>query len=392
MRVGIASCYYNHNYGSMLQAYATQEIVKKIGCEAVTIQCNTPITYMLQSRSAYLIHKIFNFGIFKRKIREKNAQKRLEKYPEIAEYIKERDVLFDEFWKRHIKLSDLCADRRELKEFSDVLDAVVVGSDMLWHPINVEHDYFTLSFVPEDVKKISYATSFGTTVIPINMRYKYIDFLNRFYAISVRESSGVSVIDDLGVKKKATVVLDPTLLFTGDEWMGIQEDMPLIEEKYILCYFLGVNKEHRHFAEKLRTVTGYKIVALLHLDEFVEDDLEYADITPYNVGPSEFINLIRHAKFICTDSFHGTCFSVLNHKSFFTFNRFSEDNSQSTNTRIDSLLRELGLESRRVDCMASLNDIKHILECNINYSNVDSILDYERKKSVKFLKDALNKE
>lgn len=388
MKIGIASCYAHHNYGSMLQAYSTQKIIQNLGHEPVTIQCNAPINYMQQSKARYLYHKITNPDIVRKKIRELNAKIQLNRHADIKNNIRIRDQKFTEFCNNNINLSKLCPSRPALEELAGSFDAVVVGSDMLWHPVNVEHDYYTLSFVPNDTKKISYATSFGTTIIPKYQINKYKEFLSRFSSISVREKSGIDVIEKLKIDKDVQVVLDPTLLFDEKEWRGIREDNPFINENYIFCYFLGVNPEHRCFAQKLKKATGYKIVALQHLDEFVKDDIGYADLAPYNVGPSEFINLIGHAQFVCTDSFHGTCFSILHHKKFFTFNRFNNTNTQSTNTRIDSLLTMAGLEDRRININRSI-DIDKYLNIEVQYKDVDKKLKEKRSQSIGYLKNAI---
>ncbi len=390
MKIGIVSCYYNHNYGSMLQAYATQEIIKKMGDEVVTIQCCSPITYMEQSKLRYYYHKIINSDIVKAKVRQYQSKRKMRKHVEVIKGISVRNVKFDSFAKKSFYLSDLSNTRKELEALADSFDAVVVGSDMLWHPVNVEHDYYTLSFVPETVKKIAYATSFGTTQIPNYQVKKYRTFLKRFSAISVREKSGVEVIKKLDQNLKVEIVLDPTLLFTGKEWMKIQDKNPIVAENYIFCYFLGVNEWHRRIAKRISEYTGYKILMLPHLDEFVESDLDFADQFLYNIDPAEFINLIRNASFVCTDSFHGTCFSILNHRKFFTFNRFQDNNSQSTNTRIDSLLSTLGLSDRRINNESV--EISKLLSMEINYNDVDEILENKRKRSIEFLKNSLHSE
>ena len=389
MEVGIASCYYHHNYGSMLQAYATQRIIEQLGHSAVTIRCQSPITYMTQSKISYYFHKITNKDIVKTKIRQYRSKNKLKKYPEIVSQIAVRNKCFDGFAEKYFKLSSVNNNRKDLEKLTASFDAVVVGSDMLWHPINVEHDYYTLTFVPDNVKKIAYATSFGTTLIPNYQTEKYKFFLNRFDNIAVREKSGLTILEQLGISREGTVVLDPTLLFTGAEWMEIQDEKPFLDEKYIFCYFLGVDCEHRKFAEKIKEQTGFKIVALQHFDEFVEEDISFADEALFNVGPSEFVNLIRNAQFVCTDSFHGTCFSILNHKKFFTFNRFKANNTQSTNTRIDSLLTMLKLENRRIPLNCKTDDISQKLQSEIDYKQVDDLLKQDREKSVLYLKSAL---
>ncbi|RKM59560.1 polysaccharide pyruvyl transferase family protein [Butyrivibrio sp. XB500-5] len=389
MRVGIASCYYNRNYGSMLQAYATQKILEKLGHEAVTFQCLNPIKYMTQSKVRYYFHKFCSLDIVKSKIRQYKGKKEAVNNSEYLSDLIIRNEKFDDFYKKYIHLSEQNKTREDLTRLSLTMNAVVVGSDMLWHPINIEHDYFTLTFVPEPVKRISYATSFGTTFIPKYQRKQARDFLNRFNAISVREQSGVKVIEELGVNKPAKVVLDPTLLFSAEEWMVIQEQSPIVKEEYIFCYFLGVNKEHRRMANNLKEKTGLKIVTLPHLDEYVLGDENFGDYQLYKVGPSEFVNLIRNAEYVLTDSFHGTCFSILNHKKFLTFNRFQAGNTQSTNTRIDSLLGMMNLSSRRVQSYSCGDELLSLIEENIDYSIVDLILDEERTKAEEYLIQAL---
>ena len=389
MKVGIASCYYNRNYGSMLQAYATQRIIEKMGNEAITIQCLSPIRYMTQPKWKYYFHKVCNIDILSSKFRKYKGHRRAKKNKEYSNNIAIRNEKFDNFYKRYIRLSELNQTREELTQFASCLDAVVVGSDMLWHPVNIEHDYYTLTFVPESVKKVAYATSFGTTIIPKYQRKKTKNFLERFDAISVREESGITVIKELGVDKKTEVVLDPTLLFTADEWMDIQDEKPIICEEYIFCYFLGVNLEHRRLANELKKKTNLKIVTLPYLDEYVQGDEDFGDFQLFDVGPSEFVNLIRNAKYVLTDSFHGTCFSILNHKQFLTFNRFRAGNSQSTNTRIDSLLGELHLEERRVS--EGQNNVINIINKTIDYNNVDEKLEKLREESCSYLKLAMEK-
>lgn len=235
MKVGIASCYYNHNYGSMLQAYATQRAVEKLGHEAITIQCDAPINYMTQSKVKYYFHKLTNPDIVKTKIRQYKSKANLKKQPEIEKNIKMRHECFDAFYEKNIHLSMKNNNRNELSKFAEECDAVVVGSDMLWHPVNVEHDYYTLTFVPESVLKISYATSFGITIIPKYQVSIYKSFLKRFHAISVREKSGVDVVEKLGVGKQASVVLGtlPFCLMEQSGWIFKKKNQYIVRS--IFC-------------------------------------------------------------------------------------------------------------------------------------------------------------
>lgn len=388
-KVGIVSCYSFHNYGSMLQAYATQSIIEKLGYEPVTFQCDSPKKYMPQSKFSYYIHKLKDVGRVKDKIRiAKSKQKVKNKYPDVLRQINLREQYFERFEKNFFKISQPNNSREDLTNLSKKFSAVVVGSDQLWSPVNYEFDYYTLSFVPDEVRKISYATSIGRTSIPQKLVKAYRDYLARFFAISVREYSAKELLKNIGIEN-VTVVLDPTLLLTGEDWMEIQKEEPIYQGDYIFCYFLGVNQKHREFVRKLKDKTGYRIITLRHCDEFVEQDEKFGDYAFYDVGPSEFVNLIRNAQFVCTDSFHGSCFSILNHKRFFTFNRYEDNDTQSTNTRIDSLLSLTGLEYRRLMTNELNKDITNSILESIDYEDVDKRLNIERKRSIGFLKDTL---
>ena len=277
------------------------------------------------------------------------------------------------------KLTEKC------KDYSSVL----VGSDQLWLPVNVVADYYTLNWVPDNVNKISLATSFGVSTVPDKYKESYKKFLNRIENLSVRESAGVKLVSELS-NKEATLVCDPTLLLTKQEWMEIQQEERIIKDKYILCYFLGNNIEHRKFAERLKEKTGYKIVSLNHADEYVKYSDIFADETPYNIGPAEWINLIRNAEYVCTDSFHGTVFSLINNTKFFTFERYSNKNSKvSTNSRIYSLLEIVNLKER---ILSGTENVEDVLKYNIDFDKVNTKLADFRNESKAFLEKALSKE
>lgn len=196
------------------------------------------------------------------------------------------------------------------------------------------------------------------------------------------------MVEDLS-GRKAELVCDPTLLLNKEEWMEIQQEKPIIDGKYILCYFLGKNIQHRKFAERLKEKTGCKIVSLNHSDEYVKYSDKFADETPYNIGPGEFVNLIRNAEYVCTDSFHGTVFSLINNVEFFTFERFSSKNSKvSTNSRIYSLLDLVGLQNR---LLKGYEEIDNIINKKIDFSEVNDKIKTFRNNSKEFLKNSLIK-
>ena len=234
----------------------------------------------------------------------------------------------------------------------------------------------------DNINKISYSTSFGVSNIPQKYNNLYKNFLKRINHLSVREETGVKLIKDVA-KIDAKLVCDPTILLTKEEWDEVATKERIIEDKYILCYFLGKNIEHRKFAERLKAKTGYKIVSLNHADEYVKYSDKFADITPYDIGPSEWINLVKNAEIICTDSFHGTVFSLIYNKVFFDFRRYSSSSKASTNSRLDSLLKIVEVSNERI--LTGVEDVEKVLDYNIDFEKVNKNLDNFRNESKEWL-------
>ena len=383
-KVGIVSCYFKNNYGSILQAFATQEVLNGLGLENETFSIDKNVDFKNGKRKFYK-SQIFNFSFIISKLGMVwlKIYKKLNKT--LGKNIKEREEKFDEF-RKEFNLTKQFYTYKELNETSSNYSSIIVGSDQLWLPVNVVADYYTLNWAKEDVNKVSYATSFGVSKIPNKYEDLYRNFLNRLNYISVREESACKIIKEL-INKEPKFVCDPTILLTKQEWLEIQQQEPIINEKYIFCYFLGKNIEHRKFAERLKKQTGYKIVSINHCDEYVKYSDKFADIIPYDVGPKEFLNLIRNASYVCTDSFHGTVFSLINNVKFFTFERYkSKNNKISTNSRIYSLLKTMDLEDR---IFKGNENVQEIIKKKIDFNKVNTELEKFRNQSKDFLIDAL---
>ena len=143
----------------------------------------------------------------------------------------------------------------------------------------------------------------------------------------------------------------------------------------------------REEANELSRATGLPIIVLKHLDEIVPEDESFGDYSPYDVDPAGFVNLIRNAKYVLTDSFHGTVFSIINRKQFVSFYRFEQNDTHSRNSRIDNLLSHLDLLDRIVVNLGNTVDIASTL---IDYSAVHHQLDLWREDSWSFLREALS--
>ncbi len=389
-KVAIVSCYFQPNYGSMIQALGTQMALDRLGYDNETVSITGFNREIKKAKLKYFIKASFTTGILFTKLgRVKNVIKKKFNKGEYSKKLEKRTSGFKTFEKKYFRLSKEFSSIAEMsRDCGEMYSAVLVGSDQLWLPGNIAADYYTLSWVPESVNSIAYATSFGQSSLPGDSAAKASVFLNRIRHIGVREESGQRLVKEL-TGRDVPVVCDPTLLFTGDEWLSIQKATPIIKEDYIFCYFLGGNPLHRKFAERLKKETGCKIVILPHIDEYVKSDEEIADQCLYDVDPGDFLNLIRNAKYVCTDSFHCSVFSMQYERTFFTFRRFSSKNKQSTNSRLDTLFSVAGVSGR---LMTGDEDIAECLQRKIDYSAVKKNLNTLREKSYRYLEAALSDE
>ena len=297
-----------------------------------------------------------------------------------------RYAAFDEFCQEKFTVSREYESWDALSSGCHDYRAVVVGSDQLWLPSNIAGDYYTLSFVPDDVKKIAYATSFGVSRIAKGQVEKAREYLSRIDYLSAREESGQKIIKD-HTGRDVPLVCDPALLLTAKEWDEEAAPGRRVDAPYIFCYFMGNNPWQRDFVKKLKEKTGYNIVGLLHLDQYIRSDEAYVDFAPYDVSPAGFVNLVKNAELVCTDSFHGTVFSIIYGKRFFTFKRFSDNATLSTNTRIDTLLKRMQLQDRLVKEQYTVDEM---LSREIKYIAVHKNLNNFRTESLNYLISALD--
>ncbi len=384
-RVGLAINYDYHDYGGMLQAYATYRKLKELGYQPEAINIDHLKKSINKRKMGYFARNILDSSIVKEKgeVVKKKFRRKLDR--SFGDQLDKRDAAFERFCRSHFKESVVYESWEKLTESCHAYSAVLVGSDQLWLPSNIAGDYYTLSFVPENVNKIAYATSFGVSEIPRRQHKEAKRYLSRINHLSAREDSGKKLIRKF-TGRDVPLVCDPTMLLTAEEWASDVQEKRLIKEKYIFCYFMGDNPWQRTFVRRLKKRTGCKIVALLHLDQYIKSDEEYADATPFDVSPTDFINLVKNAEYVCTDSFHGTVFSIIHKRTFFTFKRFSETATLSTNTRIYSLLKRFQLEDRLVKQQDKVSDL---MLKEIDYNKVFSILNDFREESVQYLEHSL---
>ena len=356
MKVGIITIIDNNNYGNRLQCYAVQKILRDLNIEPETIYYGINLNMKPKNKLDAMKKIIKSYYIeFRRYIKKllKNRKRRKN---------------FKEF-NRNIKTVNnrsLVINKNSHKKY----DYFFVGSDQIWNPnFGRFGDVEFLTFVPEE-KRIAFVPSFGVTAI----KKEYEDFckepLKNFKAISAREDSGKEIIEKLTQRKDVEVLVDPTMMLTEEDWQKVEKKPKCLKSnKFIICYFLGaVLESNMTYIKKQAQKNNLNIIELNNKD----NDF-------YNIGPSEFIYLLRNAKYIYTDSFHACVFSIIFKKEFIVFDR--ESKGESMQSRIETLLEKFHLTDRKYN----EKEIKPV-----DYSISDSILNNEREKTIKFLKNALN--
>lgn len=382
-KIGLVLAYSegHNNYGTSLQGYATIKKIKELGYNVEVIRYNKHLSFFEKIMLVIYMLRTKSTKTSVRAVIEKINKKLHKSY---ACSIQIRTEAVDKYKENFIKPYFVCYDGFEhLCEGAKKYDSVLVGSDQVWTPMSLYGKYYNLLFVPNSVKKISYASSFGVSKIPKFQEKQTADFLRKINYLSVREQKAKEIIETMGIKSE--IVVDPTMLFTGEEWkMELFGCSRVCREKYIFCYFLGTNIECRIAANMLSENTGLKILTIRHMDEYVKSDEFFGEYAPYDVSPNDFLNCILNAEYVLTDSFHCSVFSILFKKQFMVFYRFSKNDINSRNSRIDSLLNQTGLKSHLFDG----NNLTNIYN-SVAWEEVDKKIDVLRASSVDFLIKAL---
>ncbi|MEG0457023.1 MAG: polysaccharide pyruvyl transferase family protein [Oscillospiraceae bacterium] len=360
--IGVCIKYFHRNYGGMLQAYATIKMLESRGLEYELIQYEKKRTPLNVIRS---LPRLLNSVLLNDKYEDLLKKIGKKKNPEFAKNDAIRQKAFDKFKENNfINLSSVFVGYDDLCKGAKRYLAVITGSDQLWSPAGLPTNYYNLMFVPDDIRKISYASSFGVKQIPWYQKNRTIKFLQRINFISMRENRGSEIVKELTGRDVPTI-LDPVFMFDKNGWEKLIPVKKEIEQPYIFAYFLGSEPEHRKAVNDMAKKLKCKVVALRHLDQYIPEDESFGDISLYDVGPDRFLNLLRGASFICTDSFHGSCFAIIHEKQFITFNRYAEGSKHSKNSRIDTLCGNLGLQDRRYKGASTI------------FSQITSQIDYE---------------
>lgn len=371
MKVGILTLPLYTNYGGILQAYAMMNVLKKMGHEVWLIdKIKSPDLEYSQMPLEYtkrIIKKYF--------LRRPNTHIFREKY---ARY--EFGVLsqFTEpFIEKHIPLRIFVLSPDDLEK--NQFDAIIVGSDQIWRPKyypKIENAFlnFTLGW---DLKRISYAPSFGTDDWEYSAKQtkQCAELLKKFDAVSVRETSGVQLCSEkFGVD--ATHVLDPTMLVKVEDYIAIIENVQKSDGS-LLTYILDRTPEKDAVVNVIKERNGYKSFQVNSETEDKNASLEDRIAPPIE----RWLRGFYDAEFVITDSFHACVFSIIFNKPFIVYG-----NENRGLARFKSLLSIFGLENRLI---SSTKKSIEVLENPINWGKVNEILHERRLSSLGFLENSL---
>jgi len=378
----------NHNnYGTSLQGFATVKIVERLGYPFRIIRYNKKRSI---KELITTLPGLLRSGALKQLLEGRRRKKFRQSHPEYAQRIAERTAAVNKFKTKYFEPKcDYYTGWNSLAKGSKNYDVIFVGSDQVWGPMSLYAGFYNLMFVDKSVPQFSYASSFGKSFIMNHQKKGVARFLNKMDAIGVREIRGKEIVEEL-TSKNATVVADPTLLLTRDEWnSAISESQKKIDGKYILCYMLGPREDNRQAVCELAKQAGLKIVVFRHMDYYEPTDEGFGDIPIYDADCLDFVKLLSNAEYVVTDSFHCSVFSIIFHKQFLTFYRLKPTSKLSSHSRIDSLLSIFELQNRICTLNGTEEPIKIKADCEINWKKVDIALEDYRNKSLAFLKECL---
>ncbi len=379
--IGIVNVQWFDNPGAVLLCYALQQTVGRLRpgeqVEIINYTCGGKI------EKAGIFHKVAKVPA---KVRTKVLGRKRIAGVKYGLLLRQRHERYEEFRKEYLNRT---AGFRDVS--SPILDTpythCIVGSDVVWKPDIakvIDAKVYFLQFADKSVKKIAYAASIGTDddaiLQPLTSLYKKLT--EDFDAISMREASGVAFMQPL-TKKQIKEVADPVFLLDKEDYRRMIPVTGPMEGRYIYLYLLSPNGEAVDYAIGLAKKKALKILFDVHTDVNFKLWEEMQDIFEASVaaGPAEFLSNIYYADYVVTDSFHGTSFSLIFQKEFYTYPRIS--NGVDISTRMKNLLEKVDLRNRY--CIPEKGEAAE----KINYCMVDGKIAEMRKDALEFLKGVL---
>lgn len=356
MKIGILTFHCANNFGAVLQAYA---LSKYLGIDHEV--------YIIDYKPLYLNKTTYFFPILK-DVKRRPVRFVKEVLKSILNCKDKLEMLekFSNFRQNYLPLYIL-------KNNIDItgFDTIIVGSDQVWNIEITEgfDPYFWGDKIPSKTKLISYAASTGRYIFNKNELEIVKKKISKFSAISVRENNIKAFLSDL-LHKDIKFVLDPTFLIDKNIYIKLCGERPLYSQKYVLIYEVVHDNNTERIAIELAKQLGVKIV---RIGSKTKDNRIKSVI---NLGPKEFLNYIYYSSFIVTTSFHGTAFSIILNKDFYTINLCNEIDDRSL-----TLLTSLSLVDRYINKLSTPSVKK------INYEIVNKQIGELVNNSQRYLKN-----
>lgn len=375
MRVGILTQPLYTNYGGLVQCYALQTVLQRMGHEAIVLQREFDRQYTFCGGCVYYAKHLVKMLIGRRESWHYVVSQ------ERRDYIAKNTYRFIE--KNINPRSKHIYSTEQLAEAVDSfhLDAIIVGSDQVWRPdYSPRISNYFLDFLPEDskIKRISYAASFGgdNWTFSLEETKQCAALLQKFNAVSVREESAIKLCKEhFGVN--AVQSLDPTLLLDAEDYLRICPERKGGRGN-LFCYVLDMNPQKQAVINRIAENTGKKVFE--SMPTLPPDTYNlYGDIDKCVYPPVEdWLSAFNEADMIVTDSFHGTVFSIIFNKPFYVIG-----NEGRGLARFQSLLSMFGLEDRLIT--SDNVDVSG----EINWEKVNSCRERLREESINFIKTSL---
>lgn len=355
MKIGILTYHFVNNFGGVLQAYALrQTLERKLNQQAFVIDYRHPFILFTDFVRLFPVSaslKTIFFGFLTL----------MQRFRRLSRFLK--------FQKRELNLTHCFITKRGFRKHVSDFDVYISGSDQIWNPkitLGLCPSY-CLDFVSTDKRKIAYAPSFGTYGLKHAHFERVARLVSSYARLSVRETEGCELLGEI-LGRRVPRLIDPTFLLTPEEWGAVA--VPGTRRKrYILLYIMQADETVYSYARRLKELLGCPLVEISRYGT----RHSFVDETIVDAGPNEFLGLFRDAEFVCTNSFHGLCFSLIFTKRFYLVpsRRFS--------ARLTSQLQIFGLEDlagKKVD---------EIVSMEFPWKRIGEIVEEEREKAVRYL-------
>jgi hypothetical protein len=363
-KIGIVTFHNVYNYGGILQAFALFKVLENQNAEC--------IDYIQPTLNLKYSHKLYNFN----KSLSQNIKHFIKYYILRISAIKEKKM--KNFIEKNISLSNFTyTNIEDLKNNGNNYDILISGSDQIWNPSLTGgklDPVYLLKFGNDGVKKIAYGSSAGSHIFNEDEMIILKETLSSFDKISVREDFLKEQLTPI-LNEKIQVVSDPTILLTKNDWRKIEVPVNKVPDNYILLYSFDDDPNCIETAKLIAKILSCKIVSIAGNKKKQNG----VDLFLNDAGPNEFLWLIDNAKFVVTNSFHGTIFSIIFEKDFYSVKKNSNPH------RVFNLLNKLNLTDR----IFSKNDKVVLANLKIDYSNITSKVDNLRISSMDYLIDAI---